>query len=79
VYMDEVYRLHGMPQIMVSDRDRIFTSQTWKELFRLSGTELRMSSAHHPKLMVKPRGLTRVWKLICAVLSKLALLSGLNG
>jgi hypothetical protein len=49
LYMDEVYRLHGMPQIMVSDRDRIFTSQLWKELFKLSGTELRMSSAYHPQ------------------------------
>jgi hypothetical protein len=48
LYMDEVYRLHGMPQIMVSDRDRIFTSQLWKELFKLSRTELRMSSAYHP-------------------------------
>lgn len=49
VYMNEVYKLHGMPQAMISDRNRIFTSQLWKELFKLSRTDLRMSSAYHPQ------------------------------
>lgn len=47
--MDNVYKLHGMPATMISDRDKIFTSQLWQELFRLSGTQLRMSSAYHPQ------------------------------
>lgn len=49
LYMDTVYKLHGMPQVIVSDRDKVFTSQLWQELFRLSGTELRMSSTYHPQ------------------------------
>jgi hypothetical protein len=49
LYMSEVYKLHGMPKIIVSDRDKIFTNQLWKELFKLSGTDLRMSSAYHPQ------------------------------
>lgn len=49
LFMDHVYKLHGMPQAIVSDRDRIFTSLLWQELFCLSGTELRMSSAYHPQ------------------------------
>lgn len=49
LYMEHVYKLHGMPKVIVSDRDKIFTSQLWQELFRLSGTELRMSSAYHPQ------------------------------
>lgn len=47
--MDHVYKLHGMPQAIVSDRDKIFTRQLWQELFKLSGTSLRMSSAYHPQ------------------------------
>jgi hypothetical protein len=48
VFMINIYRLHGLPSAIVSDRDRIFTS-LWRELFRLAGVELRMSSAYHPQ------------------------------
>ncbi|WVZ89541.1 hypothetical protein U9M48_035925 [Paspalum notatum var. saurae] len=48
-YMEHVYKLHGMPVVLISDRDRIFTSHLWQELFKLSGTDLRMSSAYHPQ------------------------------
>jgi transposase InsO family protein len=48
-YMDNVFKLHSLPEIIVSDNDPIFTSRFWKELFSLIGTELCMSSAYHPK------------------------------
>jgi hypothetical protein len=50
VFMVAVYRLHGMPESIVSDRDRTFTSTLWKELFQLSGTQLQMGSAYHPQM-----------------------------
>lgn len=49
LYMDNIYKLHGLPQAIISDRDRIFTSTLWQELFRLSGTTLKLSSAYHPQ------------------------------
>ena len=48
-YMDNVFKLHSLPKTMVSDRDPIFTSQFWHELFSQLGSELRMSSAYHPQ------------------------------
>jgi hypothetical protein len=48
-YMDNVHKLHGMPESIVSDRDIIFTSKFWREMANLTGTKLRMSSSHHPQ------------------------------
>jgi hypothetical protein len=35
VFFSEIYRLHGMPMTIISDRDRIFTSNLWRELFKV--------------------------------------------
>jgi hypothetical protein len=47
-YVDNIFKLHSLPKVMVSDRDPIFTSNFWRELFSALGNELRMSSAYHP-------------------------------
>lgn len=49
VFLDHVYRLHGMPYAIVSDRDRIFTSLFWRELFSLADVQLQMSSSYLPQ------------------------------
>jgi hypothetical protein len=48
-FLSEVYRLHGLPTAIISDRDPIFTSRLWQELFRLTGTQLCLSSSYHPQ------------------------------
>lgn len=47
VFFDHVFKLHGLPETIVTDRDVIFTSSFWKELFRLSGSQLCFTSAYH--------------------------------
>lgn len=49
LFLDNVYKLHGLPNTIVSDRDPIFTSLFWQELFKLMGTELCLSTAYHPQ------------------------------
>ena len=48
-FVDGVVKLHGMPSSIISDRDPIFISNFWREFFKLSGTQLKMSSAYHPQ------------------------------
>jgi transposase InsO family protein len=48
-FFDNVYKLHGSPEKIISDRDKIFNSQFWQQLFSLTGTELSMSSSYHPQ------------------------------
>ncbi|QRV95891.1 Transposon Tf2-1 polyprotein [Ceratobasidium sp. AG-Ba] len=49
VIFEHVYKLHGMPEHIVSDRDSLFTSTFWTRLNELTKTKLRMSSSCHPQ------------------------------
>jgi len=49
IFMKEVVKLHGIPAAIVSDRDPMFMSIFWKEMFKLQGTVLKMSTSYHPK------------------------------
>jgi hypothetical protein len=48
VSIANVLKLHEMPTTIVSDRDLIFTSSFWRELFHLQGISLAFSSVNHP-------------------------------
>ena len=49
LFVDTVFRSHGMPKEIVSDRDPRFTSVFWRAVFKLIGTNLAMSTAAHPE------------------------------
>ena len=48
--MTPIYKLYGMSSAIVSDRDKVFTSQLWKALFNLAGVQLMMSTSYHPQI-----------------------------
>ncbi|KAE9352474.1 hypothetical protein PR003_g4353 [Phytophthora rubi] len=49
LFLDLVFRHHGLPESIASDRDPRFTSVFWKRLFTLLGTRLLMPTATHPE------------------------------
>ena len=49
IILKEVWRFHGLPNNIVSDRDSRFTSSFWKALMRLLEINQKMSTAYHPQ------------------------------
>lgn len=46
---NKVYKYHGLPRVIISDHNPLFTSKFWDKLHELIGTKLNMSSAYHPQ------------------------------
>jgi transposase InsO family protein len=47
--METIKKIDGIPKIIVSDRDPIFTGNFWTGLFSCLGTQLSHSSYYHPQ------------------------------
>ncbi|GMG17797.1 unnamed protein product [Phytophthora fragariaefolia] len=49
LFLVRVFRQHGLPEAVVSDRDPRFTGKFWTSIFAVLGTRLDMSTADHPQ------------------------------
>ncbi|MCO5589327.1 hypothetical protein L7F22_043293 [Adiantum nelumboides] len=50
LFISQIFKYHGLPTSIVSDRDPRMTSNFWKGLFENLGTRLNFSSAYHPQM-----------------------------
>jgi len=49
LFRDNVWKLHGLPKSVVSDRGPQFATELMKELNKMLGIETRLSTAFHPQ------------------------------
>jgi transposase InsO family protein len=49
LFIDHIWRHHGIPESIVSDRDTKFTSNFWTEVFKAVGTKLKMTVSYRPQ------------------------------
>jgi hypothetical protein len=49
IFIKEIFRPHGIPKVVISDRDVKFTSAFWKVLFARQNTNLNFNTSYHPQ------------------------------
>lgn len=52
LFIDNVYKLLGLPASIISDRDPMFYRRFWKEMFNIQRVNLFYSSAYHPRTRI---------------------------
>ena len=50
LFRDHMWKLHGLPESVVSDRELQFAAELTKELNKILGIETRLSTAFHPQM-----------------------------
>ena len=66
IFMKDIFKLHGFPKAIVSDRVVKFTSNFWKGLFAYLDTKLNFSTAYILRQMGRPRELIKFLKICFA-------------
>jgi hypothetical protein len=49
LFIDNIYKLHGVPKVIVYDKDPRFVGKFWQSFMRKLNTKLNMITAKHPQ------------------------------
>ena len=49
LFVDHGFRLHGLPKVIISNWDPLFTGKFWKSFFDLLGMDLCFNTTFHPQ------------------------------
>lgn len=60
IFMREIFRLHDIPRVFISDRDVKFTSPFPEVLFTGLGTHIQFSTPYHPQMDVQTERVNQI-------------------
>jgi len=49
LFIDNIYRYHGLPKDIISNRGTQFVSRFWRNLFKILKVDIHLSLAFHPQ------------------------------
>ena len=49
IFLKQIFWLHGIPKVIISDKDPKFMGNFWKYLFKGLNTTLKFSTSFHPQ------------------------------
>ena len=49
IYRDKIWKIHGIPKTILSDRGTQFASKFMENLTKVLGTKRKLSTAYHPQ------------------------------
>jgi transposase InsO family protein len=49
LFMDNIYKYHGLSDNIIFDHDSQFTLKFWQSLFKILNVKIKLSSAYHPQ------------------------------
>ena len=50
IFLKQIFRLHGVPKVIISYRDPKFTGNFWKSLFKGLNTTINFTTSFHPQI-----------------------------
>ena len=59
IYRDEIWKIHGIPKMILSNRGPQFASKFMEDLTRVLGTKRKLSTAYHPQTDGQQKGSTK--------------------
>ena len=76
LFLENIWKLHGLPSSIISDRHTVFTSKYWAELMGRLDVQLRKVRHFTHGLMARPKGST---SLLINILVSAAIMSRTTG
>ena len=67
LFIDNIYRYHGLLDGIVFDRGPQFVSKFWQSMFKILQVEIKLSSAFHPQIDGQTERVNQIWSNICVV------------